>query len=235
MFRFLGLACLLGVLGCAPYHRYDTKDIRARWSEDIAAFDRQSRLDLPADPVLFYGSSSIRMWKTMDLDLAPIPTVNRGYGGASLHDAAYFARRVLRPIEYRALALFVANDIYGNEYDKTPEEIVDLIRYVVHVSHRHRPDAPVFLIEITQTPARRHLVAEWDAANAALKAYADTRDYVHFIPTRDLFMTAGEETRPELFLADGLHQNADGYALWSRRIKDYLLRYLPPASTQSAR
>ena len=34
--------------------------------------------------ILFTGSSSIRMWKTLSEDMAPLPVSNRGFGGSTL-------------------------------------------------------------------------------------------------------------------------------------------------------
>lgn len=213
---------LLTSCGKKPWSAYDVADIKARWASEIAAFDALNQEALPDNPILFYGSSSIRLWKNIEEDLAPLPVVKRGYGGASLHDATYYAKRVLQPISYSALVVFIANDIWGRPSDKSPEEIEKLMDYIVRTSQKHRPEAPVFIVEITQTPARAHLVKELEAANAQLEAYAKRHDQVHFIPTKDLYMDADGQMKPELFMPDQLHQNAAGYAVWSGRIKAFL-------------
>ncbi len=221
-FSLIALFLLLTACGEKPWSAYNVAEIKAKWETEIAAFDALNKSATPDNPVLFYGSSSIRLWKNIEEDLAPLAVAKRGYGGASLHDAAYYAKRVLRPIPYRALAIFVANDIWGRPTDKSPEEIEKLMDYIVRTSQEHRPDAPVFLIEITHTPARAHLVKELEAANAKLQAYAQKHDKVHFIATKDLYMDATGKMNEDLFMADQLHQNSVGYAVWSRRIKAFI-------------
>lgn len=215
---------MLFFLACnpAPYKKYDVQQIQERWDEEIATFDVQNQAGLPEDPILFYGSSSFRLWSTLAEDMAPAEVVNRGFGGSTLHDGAFYARRVLAPVDYRALALFFANDIYGNEKDKSPAEMRKLIHYIVKTSRKLHPEAPVYLLEITQSPLRKNLVAEWDAANQMMADYAADRDYVTYIPTRDIFLNENDETKPELFREDGLHLNADGYELWRERVREYL-------------
>lgn len=225
MKKFLYLLPLMLALTCTssrPWAAYNTAEIRSKWEDQIAAFDVLNQRGLPKDPILFYGSSSIRMWNSIEADLSPMSVVKRGYGGASLHDAAYYAKRVLSPIPYKALAIFVANDIWGTPQDKSPAEIEKFLHYIVTTSRKQRPQAPIFLVEVTHVPARAHLMKEWDAANARIKAYAERYEDVHFIPTRDLYVTPEGSIRNDLFLGDQLHQNAAGYSVWTDRIKTFL-------------
>lgn len=226
MYRRLSFLIFFAIffLGCQPaaYRQYNVKDIKERWDADIAAFDALNNAGLPDEPVLFYGSSSFRLWESLAVDMAPLAVVNRGFGGATLHDGAFYAKRVLAPVDYQALVLFFANDIYGNKNDKTPEEMEVLVDHIVKTSQKLRPEAVIYLLEITQTPMRKNLIAEWDAANAMLAQYAQQHDAVVFIPTRDLFVTAEETTKPSLFRGDGLHLNAEGYDLWRERVRQYL-------------
>jgi hypothetical protein len=50
------------------------------WSEDIAAF--ASKAPGPSGALLFVGSSSIRRWTDLSEHMAPIPVINRGFGGS---------------------------------------------------------------------------------------------------------------------------------------------------------
>lgn len=222
MLKFIPFLLLFFASCSTTFSRYEKRQMTKRWGEDINAFKELNKGVQSKDAILFYGSSSIRLWDSIEVDMAPYVAIRRGYGGASLHDAAYFARRVLSPIDYRALVLFVGNDIWGNEYDKTPEQMVSLTNEIVRTSRRHQPTAPVFIIEVTHIPAREALIDKLDAANAQLKAYADAREYVHFIPTRDLYLTSNDKVRKELFRADNIHQNEAGYAIWKTRIKEHI-------------
>lgn len=217
VFLLLGMSC------AAPLGLYDKAEMEDLWGEDIRRFDQLNRDNPPPrDAILFYGSSSIRLWNDIEEDMAPYPVVRRGYGGASLHDAAYFARRVLHPIDYSALVLFIGNDIWGKPTDKHPAEMQRLTEMIVKVSRRHRPEAPIFLIEVTHIPARAQLIKEWDAANRRLRRYADSQQDIFYIPMRDIYLDEQNQVREELFIEDQIHQNEQGYALWTGRIKEGL-------------
>ena len=64
------------------------------WEKDIAAFERIDRIDPPCPgAILFVGSSSIRLWKTLELDFPQHIVLNRGFGGSQLADAVHYADR----------------------------------------------------------------------------------------------------------------------------------------------
>ena len=59
-------------------HRYDEKD--------LVKLNERARTEDKECDVMFFGSSSIRRWKSLQQDMAPLKVVNRGYGGATLRD-----------------------------------------------------------------------------------------------------------------------------------------------------
>ncbi|MGN6137025.1 MAG: GDSL-type esterase/lipase family protein [Aureliella sp.] len=199
-----------------------------KWSKDmerIAALDAKEKD--PDDAVLFIGSSSIRLWEDIASDMKPWPAVQRGYGGAKFSDLAVLAEQIIKPHKYRALAIFVGNDVTGGADDKTPEEVVRLFEHVVATARHHDPKAPIFLIEVTPTPRRW---AAWDKikdVNAALKKACQSGENLHFISTASHYLDSDGQPKAELFREDRLHQNRDGYALWSRLIREEFAKVIP--------
>jgi hypothetical protein len=198
-----------------------------KWAKAIDEFDELNKTEAhPADSILFIGSSSIRRWLTMSTDMAPYATVRRGYGGAMYTDMAVFAERVVSPHQYRALVMFVGNGVVGAPTDHTPDQIEQLTRHIVHVSHQHQPRSPVFLIEITPCEKRFDAWPKIRAVNARLREIALSTPHTYFIPTASHYLKADGTPRPELFVEDKLHLSESGYKLWStlirRRLDDVL-------------
>ena len=83
------------------------------WEASIRSFEAQDRRQSPpADVIVFTGSSSFTLWSTMEQDLAPLPVLNRGFGGARMPDVLRYAGRIVLPYRPRAAVLFVGtNDI----------------------------------------------------------------------------------------------------------------------------
>lgn len=234
--RYLLCVFSLLILACSPLKQYDADNIEDQWEDEIARFELADRSgEVPDSAILFYGSSSIRLWETIESDLAPFPVIQRGFGGAALHDAAYYAERVLTPHDYAALVLFVGNDILGNVGDKSPDEMAELFKHIIKTSKEHRPKAPIFYVELTHVPARENLVDKIDAANERMRAVSDNYRRVYFIPTRDLYLDADDKVRTDLFASDRVHQNEKGYARWAERIKSVLLEKMPARRTRADR
>jgi hypothetical protein len=209
-----------------------------RWENDIAKLEARDRTEQdPVDAILFMGSSSIRIWDTIATDMAPYHPIQRGYGGARFSDVAVFARRLIRPHQYRALVLFVGNDVTGATDDHTPDEIEALVRYIIQVSHDHQPDAAVLVVEVTPTESR---FAAWDkirVANARLREITLSTPNTYFVPTAGHYLRPLGTPRADLFRSDRLHLNRAGYDLWGsliRRRLDEVLRLIEASKATSA-
>jgi hypothetical protein len=199
-----------------------------QWGQEI---ERMEALDAketdPENAVLFIGSSSIRLWDDIAADMRPWPVIQRGYGGAKFSDLVVFAERIIQPHKFRALVIFVANDITGEPDDKTPAEVVRLFEHVVATARRHAPETPIFLIEITPTPRRWAVWPKIKECNAALRAACEAGQDLHFISTADEYLDPAGQPIPDLFREDRLHQNREGYARWSRLIRDAFAQVIP--------
>ena len=208
----------------------------AKWAETISQMEAQDQAEAdPDDAILFIGSSSIRRWDTIAEDMAPYPVIQRGFGGSKYSDVAVYAERLIQPHQYRALVLFVANDVSGSPEDHTPEEVEKLVRYIIDVSKDHQPDAPIFLIEITPTLSRWDVWPQTRQLNARLREIALTEPQTYFIATAGDYLTANKQPRQNLFVDDQLHLNRAGYRRWTeiiRRRLDTVLADSTPAAEQ---
>ena len=206
-----------------------------RWGKDIAALEaRDAQERHPEDSILFVGSSSIRLWETIEEDMAPYHPIRRGYGGARFSDAAVFAQRLIAPHRFRALVVFVANDVTGGDGDAAPDQVAGWFGHIVNVARAVEPEALVFCIEITPTRARW---AAWPGireVNRALARECAARPGVFFIPTAHAYLGADGQPRLDLFVDDRLHLNALGYRIWSAIITSHLDARLDPHYTGGA-
>ena len=106
---------------CSVLKKYDEKSRKWAYPE-IEAFERQDTIvDYPNDAILFIGSSSIRLWKTLTREMHPYPIIQRGYGGAHFRDMVFFSDRILSDHQLSMVVCFVANDISGSKDDGTPK------------------------------------------------------------------------------------------------------------------
>lgn len=228
LFQLLTVLTILAPLQTEdPVAKYRQAAI-ARWEQEIQALEKLDRQQPdPAHGVLFLGSSSIRRWDTIVQDMAPYPVIQRGYGGAQFSDLAVFVERLVKPHQFDAAAIFVANDITGKADDKSPTEVMRLVKHIVAEVRDHQPSAAVFLIAVTPTRSRFQAWDDIQQLNTALDKYCQSQDYLHFIDTADQFLDSSGEPIDKYFVEDQLHLNREGYQVWSRIIKQAFNEVLP--------
>ncbi len=201
-----------------------------KWEADIAKLEAQDRSQPdPKDAILFIGSSSIRRWTDLDADMSPRKTINRGYGGAKFSDLAVYIDRIVSPHQFKALVVFVGNDIVGQDDDKSPVEVARLFKYTVdRIRQTHATEA-IFVLAVTPTPSRFKAWPEIRQANAELAKVCETGKSLHFIATEEFYLDETGKPIAKYFVEDMLHLNREGYQVWSRILKEHLDRVLGPA------
>ena len=217
---------LLFLVACQPASQISTDPEVLKWETEIAAFEKLPVSD-DQNAILFTGSSSIRLWKTVENDVLPYKAIARGYGGAKLNDFVYYCRRITDPQSFGAAVVFIANDITGDSTDKSPEDILKLMKQSVRLIRKTHPRVPVFWIEITPTPSRWKSWDKISAANNLIKAYCKNRRHLYFIPTSNRFLGAGGKPVHGLFQQDMLHLNEEGYRIWAECIRQRLDEIVP--------
>ena len=144
---------LLIIVSCSPLKKYEDTD--AKWENEIVKLENlDSSQDYTKNQILFIGSSSIRLWKSIKKDLEPYQSIKRAYGGARYTDLIHFTERLVSPHNIKAVGIFVANDITGGENDLSPKEVLKLAKYVVKQIRTSHKSSSVFFIETTPTPKR---------------------------------------------------------------------------------
>src|SRR6516165_8948100 len=94
------------------------------WEFQIRAFEKADQVRPPQPgAVLFVGSSSIRYWRTLERDMAPLPVLNRGFGGSHLDHVLHYAQRTVLPYRPRAVVLYAGENDLSWPSRKTPDTV----------------------------------------------------------------------------------------------------------------
>ena len=204
------------------------KESEAEWIKRYEDYNmtlvEKSDADTEKDiDVLFFGSSSIRLWKDLDEMMYPLKVVNRGYGGASIRDIHYNYDRVLADYNPKAFVIFCDNDICGNENDLTVGEVYDHYRLLFQRLDQDYPGTPVFFLSWKYSELRAGLRDKQRIVNHLLEEYARISDQVTFVDVNSLLLGKDGDVNPALFEKDNLHINRDGYLLWTSVLKPQLM------------
>jgi lysophospholipase L1-like esterase len=194
------------------------------WEDDVAALEEKTHAE-PASrgAVVFIGSSSIRLWPDLAGDMAPLPVVQHGFGGAKLADVAHYAERLVNAFEPRAVVVFAgSNDIHPGAA-KSPEVLLETWRVFVERVRADLPEVPIYFIGITPSPMRWEVWPQVQATNRLIREYGATDPTLFYIETGPALL--GEDGRPDPanYRFDRLHLSARGYAIWTEIIRRHLL------------
>ena len=193
---------------------------------EINAFWEADKKQMPPEgAVLFIGSSSIRLWKTLAEDLPEIPVINRGFGGSLLSESVLYASRIAIPYKPKIIVLFAGtNDLAAG---KKPAQVFQDFQEFVQKIHASLPNTRIVYLPISPS------VARWKNEGAVMETNYLIERYIvenngptnklNFISTHDALLSPEGKPQPALLREDGLHLNADGYKLWTSVIRPRLL------------
>jgi lysophospholipase L1-like esterase len=191
------------------------------WAREIAQLTADDDANPPAPGgVVFVGSSSIRLWKTLAADFPGVPTLNRGFGGSELADSVFYADRIVLPYRPRAVVLFAgSNDLNAG---KSPATVAADFRAFRTKLHAALPATKLIYLSITLAPSRAKIHDAMREANRLVAADCATDPRCTFVDINAPMAPGGGTPPPGLFVEDQLHVNPAGYAIWARVLAPYL-------------
>ena len=200
------------VFGAETNHNF------ARWEKDIAAFEQKDATNPPPkNGVEFIGSSTIGRWKTLAQDFPGQPVFNRGFGGSEIVDSTHFAARVIFPYAPKMIIFRAGgNDLWAG---KTPEQVFADFKGFTAAVHAKLPGTEIVFLSLSPSPARWKQHEQEKEVDRLVKDFAGQTPHVKYLETYDLPLGADGQPRAELFVADKLHFNADGYKLLVERVR----------------
>jgi len=209
------------VAGCqtTPPNSLATHD-SAKWEQEIAALESRHRTNPPpAGCIVFVGSSSIRLWTSLAADFPGLPVVNCGFGGSQLADSVHFADRIVVPYAPREVVIYAGgNDLNAG---KSPEPVYGDFVALVKQLRARLPGVRIAYIASAPNPARWKQVENVKRLNGLIAAYCRQHGLT-FIDVFPLMLGPDGQPKPNIFVADRLHMNAQGYAIWREAVAPYL-------------
>jgi len=201
-----------------------------QWREQVLALSARPA-DRPVD-VVFIGSSSVRMWKSVAQDFPRWRTVNCGFGGSQLADSTFYFDQLITPRAPRVVVLYAGeNDLAAGV---TPEQLLTDFRAFRERLRIAQPATRLIYLSCKPSPARSAQLANVHSANTLIAAACAADPLCAFVDVFTPMLDAQGQPRGELFGPDHLHMNASGYALWRETLLPVLDKALTRATPASA-
>ncbi len=188
------------------------------WKREVLEIEERSK-DRNNIDIVFYGSSSIRMWSTLSNDFENYKVLNHGFGGSKIKDAIYYYDRLVKPYVPRLVVTYTgSNDIQPKYRFTRPGRRVYRRFKKLFKKHMETIGSPMIYILVTPSVNRFSCINQIKLANKLIKNFALKHEQLYVLDVTNEFLIDGKPNE-ELFVGDGLHMNQDGYQIWIDAIK----------------
>ncbi len=191
------------------------------FSEEVDAIEKKydTLWDATKNTIVFTGSSSVRLWKSLESSFPNHQIVNSGFGGSEASDLLQHSNKLIHRFQPKKVFIYEGdNDINAK---KTPKQVLDDMQLIISEIHVKNPNAKIVLISAKPSLSRWHLKKDYKRLNRRFKKLGKRYPLVDFV---DIWkpMLDGRKVKKDIFIDDGLHMNAKGYQIWYNVLKKYV-------------
>ena len=192
-----------------------------RFDNTIREYEQQDVQDFPMPGgIVFTGSSSIRMWSTIQADLAPLPIVSRGFGGSTIPEVLHYADRIIYPYQPQMVVVYAGENDIAKGF--TPAEVLDNFKKLTADIRQNLPEAEVYFISIKPSVLRWEMWPTMQETNQIIQNYIAEHGYLHYFDAASTMLDDTGVVKKDIFIEDNLHMNAKGYEGWTELMKPEL-------------
>ena len=171
--------------------------------------------------VLFYGSSSMRLWPRLAHDFPGVTVENWGFGGSTLAQCAHFFTRIIEARRPRAMVFYAGdNDL---ALGASPEQVWNALAALLDLRDTRFGAFPFAFISLKPSPARLALEPQIVEANNWCWREIAARQNAVWVDVFEPMLAPNRAPRAELYAPDGLHLSRAGYALWAQTLRREVL------------
>lgn len=177
---------------------------KMEFAADIARF-RAVDKDAPPKPgqILFVGSSIIREWTQAAEQMAPLPVINRGFGGARTWEVLHYADDIVLPYAPKIIVYYCgSNDINAGE---PPQGIYERYRAFSDKIAQRLPGTRIYYLAIFRAPQKKDRWDVVDRTNQLVRSFSARTPNRFFLDANGVVADAKGEPQAPLYRPDGLH------------------------------
>lgn len=217
--KLLGIVFIALIFQACPSQRQML--VKSRFENEIIAFERQDKENgIDKKEILFVGSSSIRMWKTLKEDMQPLKVVNRGFGGATIAEVQFFYNRIIKPYKPRIVVIYVGeNDIAEG---MKPLDVYYNTRALFRRIKSDFKNTKIIYLSMKPSIARWNMWANIQKGNLAIKTMCEASEDCYYLEMSSVMLHEDGSIKTDIFIEDGLHLNEKGYEDWTNMVKPLL-------------
>lgn len=192
---------------------------------EIKAFQKADSVSMPpSGAILFAGSSSFRLWKTVQEDFPGHTIVNRGFGGSSLPDVIRYTEEILFPYKAKQVVIYCGENDFAADPKLSSDSVVERFKTLFKAIRKKNVRTHIAYVSMKPSPSRWKMKDQMIAANEGIKSYLRSQRRTNYVDVWTPMLAENGEPIKDLFLKDSLHMNAKGYAIWKKAIEPALMK-----------
>jgi lysophospholipase L1-like esterase len=196
------------------------------FQHEIDVFIKNDSIQMPAaNSILFVGSSSFNYWKDIRNYFPGYPIINRGFGGSSLTDVIYFNQETIIKYKPKQIYIYCGENDFAASDTITPQIVFERFKTLYKIIRTHLGSKiPVLYVSIKPSIARWGLEDKFVKVNGLIRNYINSQKNTQFLDVHAAMLDKNGEVFKDIFIADNLHMNAKGYAIWQKIIAPTLVK-----------
>ena len=193
------------------------------WKEVVVFKNQDSVSPPPMHAILFVGSSSFTKWTDVASYFPGYNIINRGFGGSTLTDLIRYTYEVILPYKPRQVVIYCGENDLASPDSIPVAEVINRFKTLFGMLRQNLPHVKIDFISIKPSPSRESIQRKVKLVNREIRLFLKQRN-ASFIDIYPAMLTPYGKIREDLFLEDRLHMKPEGYRIWSRIIRPYLVK-----------
>jgi lysophospholipase L1-like esterase len=195
------------------------------FEQEVSTLENR-RIDSSKRPIIFYGSSSIRRWKTLSEDFTGYPVVNSGFGGSRLIDCLRYVSPLVLRLKPAAVVVYAGdNDLAQGAL---PEQAFASFRDLYSALRGYSEQMPIAYISVKPCPARIRNIDNILRFNQMVQTFLHSQPATKYIDIYTAMLGPDHKPNPALFVQDQIHLSDLGYQILRRDVSSFLSSELHP-------
>jgi lysophospholipase L1-like esterase len=189
------------------------------FAEEVAAISVKydTIWDSSKETIVFTGSSSVRLWKSLEESFPEHHIVNTGFGGSQASDLLLHLNSLV--LKYKPVKVFIYegdNDITAK---KKPKKIIQTTTAIIQQIRNQNPNTQIVIISAKPSISRWKLRGKYKRLNKKFQRLSKDDAYLSYVDVWNP-MLDGRKLKTDIFISDGLHMNQKGYDIWYTAMKN---------------
>jgi lysophospholipase L1-like esterase len=166
----------------------------------------------------------MQVWQTSEADLGPLHTSNVGISGTVTDEWPKWVDSLVVPFHPSAVVIYLgANDLHNVKSPPLAADVSDKLARLFDQIHTELPDTHIYYVSVYTAGSLPELRPLDEALNASIEAKAAQMPYLDFIDVATALLDSDGNIRNDIFQSDLVHLNDEGYALWTKALREELI------------